>query len=60
MAIAAGIRLMLGKIKHKTYSTYTSTITAWLTTIAAGIRLVLGFQFCPLYQQCLLIVIIIE
>ena len=43
MAIAAGIRLMLGKIKHKTYSTYTSTtITAWLTAIAAGIRLVLG------------------
>ena len=38
----AGIRLMLGKIKHKTYSTYTSTITAWLTAIAAGIRLVLG------------------
>jgi hypothetical protein len=31
MAIAAGIRLVLGKIKHKTYLTYTSTITAWLT-----------------------------
>jgi uncharacterized hydantoinase/oxoprolinase family protein len=42
MAIAAGIRLVLGKIKHKTYSTYTSTITAWLTAIAAGIRLMLG------------------
>jgi len=33
---------MLGKIKHKAYLTYTSTITAWLTAIAAGIRLVLG------------------
>jgi uncharacterized hydantoinase/oxoprolinase family protein len=42
MAITAGIRLMLGKIKHTTYSTYTSTITAWLTTITAGIRLMLG------------------
>jgi hypothetical protein len=31
---------MLGKIKHKTY--LTSTITAWLTAIAAGIRLILG------------------
>jgi hypothetical protein len=33
---------VLGKIKHKTYSTYTSTITPWLTPIAAGIRRVLG------------------
>ena len=40
MAITAGIRLMLGKIKHKTY--LTSTITAWLMAIAAGIRLMLG------------------
>ena len=40
--MAAGIRLMLGKIKHKTFLTYTSTITAWLTAIAAGIRLMLG------------------
>ena len=42
MAITAGIRLVLGKIKHKTYLTYTSTITAWLMAIAAGIRLMLG------------------
>jgi hypothetical protein len=42
MTIAAGIRLMLGKIKHKTYSIYTYTITAWLTVIAAGVRLMLG------------------